>query len=75
MQERKTTKDSQVLSKANDNEIVVVESVDVEEEFKIEILILIAKNYEYLNELLTAQECYQTALNYAIDSKIQESVK
>ncbi|MBQ7287725.1 MAG: tetratricopeptide repeat protein [Candidatus Gastranaerophilales bacterium] len=39
--------------------------IDFDEEFKIEILINIAKNYEYLNKFNLAIEAYEKALKYA----------
>ncbi len=40
--------------------------VDFEGEFRIEILSLIAKNHEYLNEYKIAEEYYETALDIAL---------
>ena len=39
--------------------------IDFDEEFKIEILINIAKNYEYLNKFNLAIEAYEKALKFA----------
>ncbi len=49
--------------------------VDFEGEFRIEILSLIAKNHEFLNEYKVAQKYYETALDIALkmrDSRVCE---
>lgn len=49
-------------------ELKRAQEVDSDCEFEIEILLLIAKNYEYLNEFNIAQKYYNSALNNAIES-------
>ncbi len=47
------------------SELLRAKDLDFELEFRIEILELIAKNYEILNELNLAQKCYTEALKCA----------
>ena len=51
--------------KSSIEELTRAQEVDYENEFQIEILILIAKNYESLNKTSNALECYNQALNLA----------
>ena len=50
-------------------ELTRAQEVDFENEFQIEILILIAKNNEYLNKYSLAKEYYEKALDLAIENK------
>ena len=47
------------------SELSRAKSIDYDNEFKIELLGLIAKNYEYLNDYSIAQKCYIEALKEA----------
>ena len=50
------------------NELKRAQEVDFSHEFAIEILTLLAKNYEKLNEFDLALNSYNSALNYALES-------
>ena len=47
------------------NELSRAVDVDYDNEFKVELFILIAKNYEFINEYIIAQKYYQEALSRA----------
>ncbi len=51
------------------NELLRAEETDHDNEFKIEIYSLIAKNYEALNDFNIAQKYYSDALEYAIETR------
>ena len=51
------------------NELLRAEETDYDNEFKIEIYSLIAKNYEALNDFNIAQKYYSDALEYAIETR------
>ncbi|MBQ8636218.1 tetratricopeptide repeat protein [bacterium] len=51
------------------SELKRAQEVDFENEFDIEILILLAKNYEHLNDFSIALEHYEKALNLAKETK------
>ena len=51
------------------NELLRAEETDYDNEFKIEIYSLIAKNYEALNDFNVAQKYYSDALEYAIETR------
>ncbi len=51
------------------NELLRAKELDFDNEFKIEILSLIAKNHEALNNFNIAQKNYSEALEYAIETR------
>lgn len=56
-------------------ELSRAKDVDFDNEFKIEILNLIAKNYEALNDYIPAQKCYEEALKEAKETNDSRQCK
>ena len=57
--------------KYNDSisELLRAQNTDTDKEFAIEILMLLAKNYEQLNNVQTSQKCYLEALKLSVENK------
>ncbi len=51
------------------SELVRAKELDEEKEFEIEILVMLGKNYEFLDDYSTSQKLYKFALNRAINNK------